>query len=110
MPNQTWKAIERRVAAMLGGVRVPITGRARGSAPDIQHELYSLEVKHRKSLPGWLYDAMSQAKASIRGEQIPVVVLHQHRQEIGEAYVVLRLKDFADYFGGGGPSNNGTTD
>lgn len=86
---------------MLGGTRVPVTGRQRGSAPDIEHELYSIEVKHRKSLPNWLADAMSQAVASMKSkDQLPIVVLHQHRQEIGDSYVVVKLKDFASYFGG----------
>ena len=49
-----WKACERRVAEILGGVRVPVTGRQRGVAPDIEHETLSIEVKSRKSLPEWL--------------------------------------------------------
>ena len=36
MTGETWKASERRMAAIIGGVRVPVTGRARGSVPDIE--------------------------------------------------------------------------
>ena len=46
-----WKRTERRVAAEPAGVRVPVTGRARGDAPDIAHDRLSLEVKHRVALP-----------------------------------------------------------
>ena len=80
---------------------MPVTGRQRGSAPDIEHRLYSIEVKHRKKLPEWLADAMRQAVASMKPDQLPIVVLHQHRQEIGDSYVVVKLKDFSDYFGRG---------
>lgn len=31
----TWKVVEKNIARYLGGERVPITGRFRGSAPDI---------------------------------------------------------------------------
>ena len=44
-----WKACERKVAALLGGKRVPVSGRARGHSPDIEHERLSIEVKSRKS-------------------------------------------------------------
>ena len=46
-----WKRTERRIAAGLAGVRVPVTGRARGDAPDIPHDRLALEVKHRAALP-----------------------------------------------------------
>lgn len=95
----TWKNVERQIAARLGGERVPVTGRQRGSAPDIAHSWLSLEVKHRKSLPAWLADAMTQAQASQRGGQLPMVVLHEKQQNYDESYCVVRLKDFVDWFG-----------
>lgn len=95
----TWKNTERQIASILGGERVPVTGRQRGSAPDIAHDWLSLEVKHRKSLPEWLHDAMRQAVASDRGNQLPMVVLHQKQQLYGDSYAVVRLKDFVDWFG-----------
>jgi hypothetical protein len=58
-----WKRTERKVAALLGGVRVPVSGRARGDAPDVAHARLSIEVKSRKELPAWLMDAMVQAEA-----------------------------------------------
>jgi len=30
MPDTRWKATERRIAALLGGRRVPVSGRGRG--------------------------------------------------------------------------------
>lgn len=95
----TWKATERKVAAILGGERVPVTGRQRGSAPDIAHSVWSIEVKHRKTLPEWIHDAMSQAKASIRGEQTPIVILHENGMRHADNYVVMRLADFQALLG-----------
>lgn len=82
MTDKTWKSAERKIAALLGGERVPITGRTRGSAPDITHDTLSLEVKHWKKFPDWLKDAMEQAVMSASPDQIPTVVLH----EAGSAY------------------------
>lgn len=95
----TWKQAEREIANRLGGERVPVTGRQRGSAPDIEHEWLSLEVKHRKKLPGWMLDAIAQAETSKRDEQLPMVVLHQNGQRYDDSVVMLRLKDFTRWFG-----------
>jgi hypothetical protein len=94
-----WKRAERRVAGLLGGRRVPVTGRARGDAPDVAHPWLSIEVKQRQRLPGWIIDALRQAAAAAAPEQLPVVVLHEHGQRYGDSLVVLRLADFVDWFG-----------
>ena len=60
------KQTERRVAAELAGVHVPVSARARGDAPDIPHNRLSLEVKHRAALPAWLTGVLEQARASSR--------------------------------------------
>lgn len=93
-PRATWKGTERRVAALLGGQRVPVTGRARGDAPDIAHPLLSIEVKHRGTLPGWLTEAVSQAVAAARPGQLPIAVLHAAGSRHDQALVVMRLCDF----------------
>ena len=54
MPDRRWKQTERKVAALLGGQRVPVSGRGRGDAPDIDHTWLAVEVKDRASLPAWL--------------------------------------------------------
>lgn len=96
MPN--WKRTEREVARLLGGRRVPITGRARGDAPDVAHPWLSIEVKERSSLPRWLLTALRQARAAARDGQLPVVVLHQTGQRHNDDLVVLRLADFREWF------------
>ncbi len=51
MSERAWKRTERAIAARLGGVRVPVSGRQRGDAPDIAHPTFAVEVKSRASLP-----------------------------------------------------------
>ncbi len=47
MGDKRWKATERKIAALLGGRRVPVSGRGRGDAPDIARPWLALEVKDR---------------------------------------------------------------
>ena len=95
----TWKHVERQIAAILGGERVPVTGRQRGSAPDIEHPWLSLEVKHRKALPAWMLDAMNQADASNDGTQLSAAVFHMKQMKYQDSVVMVRLTDFVEWFG-----------
>ncbi len=82
---------------MLGGERVPITGRQRGATPDIEHESLSVEVKSRKSIPAWLRDALEQAQAASRDGRLPVAVIHEEGRPYRDALVVMSLGEFASY-------------
>lgn len=103
MTDRPWKRNERAIAARLGGRRVPVTGRARGDQPDIDHPLWAVEAKTRRTLPAWLHDALAQARAAARPGQVPIVVLHQTGQHHADDLVVLRLADFVDLVGDLGP-------
>jgi hypothetical protein len=87
-----WKACESKVAALLSGKRIPVSGRSRGDSPDIHHERLSIEAKSRKKLPAWIEDAMTQAEACAQDDQLPLVVLHQDSKRYQDALVVMRLK------------------
>ena len=94
MADKLWKSAERKIASLLGGQRVPITGRQRGSAPDIAHPTLSIEVKHRENFPAWLLDALDQAEQSmVSGEQVPIAVLHQKGMKYEDCLAVMRLSD-----------------
>lgn len=99
MAGVQWKAVERAIAALLGGVRVPVTGRGRGSAPDIAHPCLALEVKHRRSIPAWIHDAVAQARAANDGTKANVVILHQFRRPYEESYVLMPLADLRELIG-----------
>jgi hypothetical protein len=106
--NSEWKATERYVAAALGGTRVPITGRATGDAPDVEHPDFAIEVKRRSSdyaFPQWLEKAFLQARASSEtvyertgNIKTPLVVI-EHAQGRGKPkrhYVMIALNDFVE--------------
>lgn len=89
------------MAAILEGERVLVTGRARGSAPDVVHDRISVEVKSRKILPGWISpgwirDALRQAGSAVGEGQIPLAVLHQDGGPYADALAVVRLEELAE--------------
>lgn len=94
--RRSWKRIEQRVAEYIGGRRIPVTGRQRGDAPDIEHNWLSPEVKYRAELPKWLFEARAQSEASARHCQMPIQVYVEKGMQIGDAFVVVRLSDFRD--------------
>jgi len=85
--DKTWKAVERKVARLLGGRRTGNTGM---SSPDVLHPLFSVEVKYRPRLPSLLSAGMAQAKRAAKGK-IPLLILKQKGQR-GE-YAVLEFQD-----------------
>jgi hypothetical protein len=96
MTDKLWKQAERKLAALLGGKRVPVSGRQRGFAPDIDHNLFSIEVKHRQSLPSWIHDAMAQAVASQKDGQIPIVILHEKGMAYPNSLTFLTVSGILD--------------
>jgi hypothetical protein len=96
MTNPQWKRCERRIAVLLGGQRIPVSGR--GDAPDVRHEWLSIAVKHRASLPEWLIEALSQAEAAAADGQLPIAVLHANGTRYLDALVVVQLADFVSRF------------
>jgi Holliday junction resolvase len=109
--SKRWKPVERKLAAMLGGVRVPVSGRQRGYAPDIEHPWLALEVKSRKRMPVFLREAMDQAVKARDWHQrlhasskMPMVVIHADDTHYDNSMVVVRLKDAREWWGVGKPS------
>ena len=95
MTDKTWKQTERAIAARLNGRRQGATGR---TGADVVNDWLAVEVKHRKRLPQWLKDALTQARTGA-GERLPLVVLHESGQRHADDLVLLRLRDFEDWFG-----------
>src|SRR5690606_30020376 len=109
--RNTWKSAEVEWAEALGGVRVPITGRARGSAPDVAHDLYAIEIKkvsreakRNPYLTSALLDAYDQAvkagEHSFREDgkaRIPLVGLERTNDSRRiERFVLLSRADFLE--------------
>lgn len=97
--RNTWKGAERRVAADLGGTRVPVTGIDRDGA-DVVTPLFHVQVKLRKALPAWLWGWLD----GIRGDAKPhgkvgLLILKKPRQRDCEGLVVLAYGDFVELCG-----------
>ena len=100
MADKTWKHAERVIAKMLHGRRIPVSGRQRGDSADIEHPDLSPEVKHWKKVPGWTFiqDCLDQAVKSVRGEQVPIVVIHKTRTSYNDSLVIMTLDNFVERF------------
>lgn len=81
MADRSWKAVERRVAAIFGTTRTPLSGRnsRHGTASDSLHEKLFIEVKHRAyHAPVTLY--METSELAKKESKTPVVVLAEKRR------------------------------
>lgn len=99
MTDAGWKAAERKIAQLLGGKRVGPTGTPQ---PDVVSDFLVAEVKHRASMPQWLFDSVDQAREQRDIQRMPVVVLHQKGQRYDHSLMVVRLDDFCHYVKGAG--------
>ncbi len=87
-----WKQVEREIAADFGGRRVPVSGRQRGDAPDIDHPLYSIEVKAGATALSAtkIRQAQDQAQASAAKDgKLPISVHVLSRQGVPAFKVVV---------------------
>ena len=98
MADKTWKAFERQIAKILGGRRVPITGRQRGDVPDVEHDYFSIECKLRKSVPKWIKSALAQAHAASRGRKRPVVFLREKGSPESDIIVIMYLNVLTELY------------
>jgi hypothetical protein len=83
----TWKASERRMAARMGGERVPVSGRQRGDQPDIAGASIAgipLSIEHKygqRILSARLHEALDQAEAARRSpDEMAVVTVEEVRE------------------------------
>ena len=97
MATKTWKAIEKRVAEILGGERVGVTGL---NTEDVSHDIFSVEVKHGKSIPKFVTEAFKQCKRNRPADKIPLVVLHATGSS--DYLCVIEAKDLANLLEGHG--------
>ncbi len=90
--RQRGKRTERAIAKRLKAKRVGILGKS-----DVEHKLFSLEVKSRLRFVGekWFLQAVKNCEKG----KIPAVIVHVTGQHHKNDYVILKLKDFEDLLG-----------
>jgi len=64
--------------------------------PDVEHALFSVEVKYRKILPRLLRLGLGQAR-KYDGSKPPLLVIKERNQR--GALVVMKMEDFVDLLG-----------
>ena len=101
--RNTWKGFERRVAADLGGKRIPVTGVGRDAA-DVVTPMFHIQVKLRNSLPSWLWGWLSGICMDAEAGKIGVLILKRPGERDTEGLVVMRYGDFVDLHGKPGAS------
>ncbi|KKK76225.1 hypothetical protein LCGC14_2865790 [marine sediment metagenome] len=77
MADKAWKALERRVAAFLGGTRNRMSGAVdQLTAGDVVHDTLYVEVKQRSTLAldTWMTEAVASAKSEVK---TPIMALHR---------------------------------
>lgn len=95
MPDTNWKRAERREARAFGTTRIGPTGRL---GPDAVTEWLVIQVKHRKTLPKWMGDALRLIRSQAGPGQLGIVVAHEQGDR--DSWVIMSRKDFVDWFGG----------
>lgn len=97
--RHTWKNAERRIAADLGGARIPVTGIDRHGA-DVVTPMFHVQVKLRKALPGWLWDWLGGISSDAKAKgKVGILILKRPRQADAEGLVVMSYADFVDLHG-----------
>lgn len=83
--------LERKVAGMMGGKRMPLSGAVGGG--DVVVDGHSVECKKRKALPALIRDAFAQAQRDIAigDPRTPLVVIEEDR---GRPIVCQYLDDW----------------
>lgn len=99
MKRSTWKARERRAAARLGGMRLPVSGRGKDE-PDAETPLLCIQSKHGRSRPSYLREWLAGiCRVAAERQKVGIVIWSTMRERDDEALVILRLRDFEDLHG-----------
>jgi len=85
---KAWKVAEKKVAAIVGGTRIGVTGLPTN---DVKHERLAIEVKHTSKPPVFVVNALAQAKANGEAGKVPLAVIHTKGTR--QYLAVLRLED-----------------
>lgn len=94
--STAWKNAERLAARALGGKRNQRGADFSQSLPDVEHPLFAIECKYRKTLPRLFRLGLEQA-ARYDSSKPPLLIVKERYQR--GALVVMRLADFTDLVG-----------
>lgn len=84
---------EKAAELLFRAKRISILG-----GEDLEHLLFSVEVKSRQLPPKWLEDWMTQAEDNCPENRVPLVYMHEISKRRDEDLVFMRVKDFRKVF------------
>lgn len=106
MADKIWKVVERRVGEILGLPRGSQRVGARGDssfdviAPiEVDGRQLGVEVKYRRAIPEWIFDAVAQAmghKKTVDEPHDAIVVLAGYRKTKRQYLALLPLDDYVE--------------
>ena len=96
MPDKAWKALERKVAKLLHGKRIPVSGISPHFKGDVEHDLFFIECKYGKQIPLTPIQWYEDAKRKNRDKPITLLVM-KPKGKHGE-FVLMKLEEFAILF------------
>ena len=104
MADRTWKAVERRAAALFGVKRIPpaVYGQRddRGDdAPDFETDTLAAQVKHGYKPPAYIKDWLTGINKTAGPHRTGFLLWHAKGARIEDSYVILRLRDFLPLVG-----------
>ena len=95
MLEKSWKAFERRIAARVGGKRLPCDGTKDGV--DVDGGPFVYQVKLRRGMPSYLRNWLRGiTEAGKRTGSIGCVVWKAPGARVDDSVVVLRLRDWQE--------------
>lgn len=94
-PSKAWKAAERRVAAIFGSRRTPLSGgNSAHTRSDSLHDKLFIETKQRKTHTVWsLFDSVRHLAK--RERKLPVIALDRTRSP--GCLIVIHSDDLDDF-------------
>ena len=97
--SRAWVDAEKAVAKYLGGKRVSRGADFGKSDTDVEHPVFSIEVKERKKISKFLKDIIKQADQYNDGTKLSIGVLHELNKRHDDDIVLIRLKEFSAWYG-----------
>lgn len=97
-PKNTWKNLERKVAKIICGKRIPVSG-CGDMKGDVFHKFFFIECKYGKQIPKKIINWYEKARSENTENKITLLIL-KYRYSHDE-FVFLTLKDFLKIYGGG---------
>lgn len=95
--SSRWKGVELEICRRLGGERTGPVGKDGPDCTGIEH--LGVQIKHGKQIPKTIQKWMGQTIGDCPEEKLPLLIMHPFQSGINDSLVVMRFKDYIDWYG-----------